>query len=236
MATLEQWNSGLPAQRAPQVSAQSLALAYEMIARAAQQQFKRIEAALPGAQQTETARLYGQNALMDALFEAQAAQQGAVSQWQAQAAALQQQRTSQLAALRMQAQRETLARTRQQDEAQQRIQDARAQQQQAMAQQAQRAQAGAQADAQALSLQNALREVQVFGRVVSARTAQVLGVPVGTLSYARAQTMQKQTGSGKRTGSGKKSKGSGKRTANDPNGRLTAASELTSKYGGGRYS
>lgn len=225
-------------QTATQLSAQALALAYEQIARAAQQQFARIGEALPGAQQAGTVQLYRQNALFSALAQARAAQADAVSQWQARSGALQQQRTAQIAALRMQAQGEALARAQQQDEAQQRIAAARAQQQQAMAQQAMAAQGSAQDEAEALALENALREVQVFGRVVSARTAQVLGVPVGTLSYASAQAAQKQAKSG--SSGRKRSSSSGSRRSGQQGsgqgGRLTAASELTTKYQGGRYS
>lgn len=226
-------------QTAPQLSAQALALAYEQIARAAQQQFARIGEALPGAQQAGTVQLYRQNALFSALAQARAAQADAVSQWQARSGALQQQRTAQIAALRMQAQGEALARAQQQDEAQQRIAAARAQQQQAMAQQAMAAQGSAQDEAEALALENALREVQVFGRVVSARTAQVLGVPVGTLSYASAQAAQKQAKSGSSSGRKRSGSSGSKRSSQQGSGqggRLTAASELTTKYQGGRYS
>ena len=139
-----------------------------------------------------------------------------------------------MAALRMQAQGEALGRTQQQQAAQMRMDHARAQQWQAAEQQALRAQLSAQAQEDALQMRNALREIQVFGRVVSARTAQVLGVPVGTRSYASAQAMQKQAGGVRK--SRKSGKKGASRQGEAPNGRLTAASELTVKYGGGRYS
>lgn len=219
----------------PQLDEKALLEAYQTIARAAQQQ-----AALFTAKGQGTVQLYGRNALSDALSQAAQAQGDALEAYGRRRTAQQQQRVSQQAVQNMQDQKQRFDRDLQSDQARQRIEFARAQAIQQAAQQQQRAEMNARQDEEALQLQNALRELQVFGRVVSARTAQTLGVPVGTLSYASEQARQKLAESNAKSSSkssgksSKKKKSSGKKTAT-PTGRLTAASELTRRYVGARY-